>query len=120
MRSDVLVRGRQERRIEPMIDGIRDRRHRAAARRKSFDDLALTHAPVRQVLLKNSLRVVDRVAVCGKQSDGAELPDTFERRQVLAQFSAAAGVNHHAAAADDEVARECGPGRRIPEHQMIW
>ena len=78
MRSDVLVRGRQERRIEPMINGIRDRRHRVAARGQSFDDLALTHAPVRQVPVKNSLGIVDRIAVCGQQAGGAELPDTLE------------------------------------------
>lgn len=115
----ILAGGRHERRIEPIINGIGNRLHRGTAGRKSFDHLPLAHPAMVQVSVKNRPRIFDRVAVRRQEASGAELQHTLERRHVLTQITAAARVDHHAAAADDEIPGKYRPPHWIPEDNVI-
>jgi len=78
MGPHVLLRGRHQRRIEPIINGIGNRLYGTAACRQSFEYLPFTHSPVCQVLLKNRLGLSHFVAVSGKETDRTQSSNPFE------------------------------------------
>src|SRR5438445_2781208 len=75
MRLDVLACGRQQRRIETMIDGFGDRLHAVVSARKRVDHLALAPQPVLDVAANHvgyAGRIRNRRPVRWKQRAGVE------------------------------------------------
>ena len=81
--------------------------------------LPLALVPMRDIAGEHRLRIVDYRPMAGSSRARAERLQPRERRQILAKVAAAAGVDHHAAAENDEIAGEYRAARLVPERDVI-
>ena len=107
--AHVLLRRWKERRIQIMIDGFGNRLHALVSRLQRVEDLLLAHAAMIEIRRQHRDRIVDWSAVGGQQAPRRQRAEPLERRKVFAEIAAAAPMNHHAAAAEDEIAGKNGP-----------
>src|SRR5207302_6088926 len=106
MRANVLARRRHQRGAETIIDVIGDGLHVRMTLRQRIDHLPLAHQAMLDVAREQVVWIAWRRAVRREQCARTERADPPQRSQVFGHASAAAPVDHHAAALDDEVARE--------------
>ena len=117
MGAHVFLRCRQQRRIETIINGFSDGLHARVPGPQGRKDLRFTHEPVREIPAEKGAGIVDLWPVRRQKPRTDRARAAARERRSTERDCRRGSSDHHAAAEHDEIAREGGAARRVPERE---